>query len=487
VETSLATVTDPVERPGSLRLAPELTSPKGRRRSSALGRSLLGADLVGSALAAAVAGLAFGAFQGEVLTFVVAAAVSWSACAFTLGLYGGGDDLRAWASGVPELPRTLATALACTWPLFLLAKVLHLPAPAALAGVAAFGAVLTTGGARALARAALHKEAELLQRTVILGSGYVAGHIVEKIRSHPQFGLVPIGIVDDDVHDPGSPDLPVLGGFADLDDILTVHEPERVIIAFSRASHEELLQCLRLCRDHGVAIDVVPRLFEFLDGVRSLDHLGGLPVLSIGTPRLTRSAQVAKRGLDALVAGTALIGMLPLLAAVAIAIKLDSRGPVLFHQPRAGRERQVFELLKFRSMYTGAEERKRELVSDSDDDVMFKMQADPRITRVGRFLRRFSLDELPQLWNVVRGEMSLVGPRPLILPETDALSEDWHLRRLELRPGLTGPWQINGRSETPFHEMVRFDYQYVAGWSLARDLEILLATIPAVLSGRGAY
>jgi exopolysaccharide biosynthesis polyprenyl glycosylphosphotransferase len=452
-----------------------------------LGRSLLGADLVGAALAAAVAGLAFGAFQGQVLTFVLAAALSWSACAFTLGLYGNGDDLRTWASGVPELPRTLATALACTWPLFLLASVLDLPLPAALAGVTAFGAVLTTGGARALARTALHKEADLLQRTVILGSGYVAGHIVEKIRSHPQFGLVPIGMVDDDVHDPGSPDLPVLGGFADLDDILALHEPERVIIAFSRASHHEMLQCLRTCRDHGVAIDVVPRLFEFLDGVRSLDHLGGLPVLSIGTPRLTRSAQVAKRGLDILVAGAALIGMVPLLAAVAIAIKLDSRGPVLFRQQRAGRGREVFELLKFRSMYTDADERKLELMSDTDDGVMFKMHADPRITRVGRFLRRYSLDELPQLWNVLRGEMSLVGPRPLILPETDALSEDWHLRRLELRPGLTGPWQINGRSETPFHEMVRFDYQYVAGWSLARDLEILLATMPAVLSGRGAY
>ena len=487
METSLATYTDTPERGAPLRYAPEPAPHRGRPRTSALGRALLAADFVGAALAAAVAGLALGAFQGESLGYVVAATICWSACAFTLGLYGNGDDLRTWASGVPELPRTLAAALACTWPLFLLATVLDLPLAAALAGVTAFGAVITTGGTRALARAALHREPDLLQRTVILGSGYVAGHIVEKIRSHPQFGLLPIGLIDDEVHDPGSPELPVLGGFADLDDILTVHEPERVIIAFSRASHEEMLQCLRTCRDHGVAIDVVPRLFEFLDGVRSLDHLGGLPVLSIGTPRLTRSAQVAKRALDIVAAGTALVAMAPLLAAVAVAIKLDSRGPILFRQQRAGRGGEVFELLKFRSMYPNAEDRKLELASDNDDGVMFKMQADPRITRVGRLLRRYSLDELPQLWNVLRGEMSLVGPRPLILPETDALSEDWHLRRLELRPGLTGPWQINGRSETPFHEMVRFDYQYVAGWSLARDLEILLATMPAVLSGRGAY
>jgi exopolysaccharide biosynthesis polyprenyl glycosylphosphotransferase len=390
---------------------------------------------------------------------------------------------------VPELPRTLATALACTWPLYLLASILDLPAPAGLAAATAVGAVLVTGGARALARAALHNEAQLRQRTVILGSGIVAGHIVEKIESHPQFGLVPIGIVDDDVHVFGTPDLPVLGGFSDLRRILAEHQPDRVIIAFSRAGHHELLECMRACRDHGVAIDVVPRLWEFLDGVRALDHLGGLPVLSIGTPRLSRSSQLAKRGLDCVVAGGALIAMLPLLVVIAIAIKLDSRGPILFRQQRAGRGREVFELLKFRSMYTGADERKVELVSDNDlsDGVMFKIHADPRVTRVGRILRRYSLDEVPQLWNVVRGQMSLVGPRPLILPETEALAEDWHLRRLELRPGLTGPWQINGRSQTPFHEMVRFDYQYVAGWSLARDVEILLATMPAVISGRGAY
>ncbi|HEX2449691.1 MAG TPA: sugar transferase, partial [Gemmatimonadales bacterium] len=212
-------------------------------------------------------------------------------------------------------------------------------------------------------------------------------------------------------------------------------------------------------------------------------------LMSIGTPRLTRSSQTVKRGLDVLVAGGALLCMLPVLLAVAIAIKLDSRGPILFRQQRAGRGRQTFSLLKFRSMYVGADERKAELVSENDlaDGVMFKIHADPRVTRVGRILRRYSLDELPQLWNIVRGEMSLVGPRPLILPETDALAEDWHLRRLELRPGLTGPWQITGRSQTPFHEMVRMDYQYVAGWSLARDLEILLATLPVVLSGRGAY
>jgi len=174
---------------------------------------------------------------------------------------------------------------------------------------------------------------------------------------------------------------------------------------------------------------------------------------------------------------------------IAAAIKLESRGPVFFRQVRAGRGGNVFRVFKFRSMYADAEQRKVELhaVNDVSDGVMFKMHRDPRVTRTGRVLRRLSLDEVPQLFNVLRGEMSLVGPRPLILPESQALEEDWHERRLDLRPGLTGPWQVSGRSDIPFQEMVRFDYQYVAGWSLARDIEILLATIPAVLSGRGAY
>jgi lipopolysaccharide/colanic/teichoic acid biosynthesis glycosyltransferase len=175
--------------------------------------------------------------------------------------------------------------------------------------------------------------------------------------------------------------------------------------------------------------------------------------------------------------------------ATAIAVKVNSKGPIFFHQARAGRRNRSFNLIKFRSMYVDAEQRKADFdrMNESDDGVMFKIRDDPRVTRVGRVLRRFSIDELPQLFNVLKGDMSLVGPRPLIFSEAEALEERWHLRRSELRPGITGPWQVYGRSQSPFQEMVRFDYQYVAGWSLARDVELLLETLPAVLSGRGAY
>ncbi len=408
--------------------------------------------------------------------------------AFSIGLYRS-DQLTAWASAISELPRAFVAVMLITWPLFGFAALvgLHEVVPLTfltVAGTAAFAAV-----ARTTVRAGLHRTPELRQRTLVLGSGVVAGQVVKKLENNEQFGLVAVGMVDDEVHDVGTPELPWLGRFSDLDAIIAEQQIDRVIIAFSRASHEQLLESIRACRDAGVAIDVVPRLFEFLDGVRALDQVGGLPVLSIGAAHLSSASMAAKRALDVVGSFVALTLLSPLLIAIAIAIKLESRGPVFFRQPRAGRQRSSFKLIKFRSMYTDADKRKAEVESlnEAGDGVMFKIREDPRVTKVGRFIRRYSLDELPQLFNVLKGEMSLVGPRPLIFPETDALDEHWHLRRLELRPGLTGPWQIYGRSQSPFQEMVRFDYQYVAGWSLARDIEILFATLPAVLSGRGAY
>jgi exopolysaccharide biosynthesis polyprenyl glycosylphosphotransferase len=445
-------------------------------------------DSLAAVAAAAAAVATLGLVSPAGLAYVLCATLLWPLAAFSIGLYRT-DQLATWASAVTELPRGFVAMLLITWPLFGVAAILGLDRVVALTFLTVAGIALLTGLARTVVRSGLHRTPDLRQRTLILGSGQVAGHVVEKLEKNAQFGLVPVGIVDDDVHDVGSPDLPWLGRFDDLAEVIELQQIDRVIIAFSRASHEQLLESIRACRDAGVSVDVVPRLFEFLDGVRALDQVGGLPLLSIGAPMLTSVSMAAKRTLD--VAGSlALMAVLsPLMIVAAIAIKLESRGPVFFRQPRAGRDNTSFQLIKFRSMYVDAEARKAEMeaLNEADDGVMFKIREDPRVTKVGRFLRRFSLDELPQLINVLTGEMSLVGPRPLIFPETAALEETWHLRRLELRPGLTGPWQVYGRSQSPFQEMVRFDYQYVAGWSLARDVELLLATLPAVLSGRGAY
>ena len=472
----------------ALAVASDAHPPRLAQRWSTLRRALAAADLGAGLLAGLVAALLTGFPPAGAAAFVGVVAVGWVLSAFACGLYAG-EDLRSWASGIAATPRLVIAALLLSWPLFAAGKVLGLPQPATAALIACFASPLAAGMGRAGARALVHRMHPLRQRTAIIGSGHVAGTLAARLRSHAEFGLIPIGIVDDEVHLIEGAQLPVLGRLDQLPAILRGHRVDRVIIAFSRASHDQLLHCIRTCRERGVVVDVVPRLFELLDGARSLDQVGGLPLLSLGVHRLSRSASVAKRGLDIAVSGLVLALLSPFLLALAVAIRVESRGPALFRQPRAGRGGQVFNLLKFRSMHADAEERKEALdeLNDLDDGVMFKIHADPRITRVGGLLRRFSLDELPQLFNVLRGQMSLVGPRPLILPESDALSEGWHGRRLDLRPGMTGPWQIAGRSEIPFHEMVRFDYQYVAGWSLGRDLEILLATVPAVLSGRGAY
>jgi exopolysaccharide biosynthesis polyprenyl glycosylphosphotransferase len=465
---------------------PERAMP--RRRGMVLGRMLFFGDMVAALCAGTIAALAFDPSLTDAGVFLVGLAILWPFAAFSIGLYRG-EQLASWASAVSEVPRGFVGVLLITWPTFGLAELAGLSPATAVAFVTVGSIAIFGAFSRTIVRASLHRDPALRQRTLILGSGLVAGQLVQKIRQNAQFGLIPVGIVDDDVHDVGTPDLPWLGRFADLETIIEAQNIDRVIIAFSRVDHEHLLQAIRACRDAGVSVDVVPRLFEFLDGVRALDQIGGMPLLSIGVPVLASSSMAAKRVLD--IAGS--LGLLvlfsPLMVATAIAIKVESRGPVFFRQPRAGRGNKSFRLIKFRSMYTDAEKRKQELdaMNEANDGVMFKIREDPRVTRVGHFIRRFSIDELPQLLNVLKGEMSLVGPRPLIFPETAALEKHWHLRRLELRPGITGPWQVYGRSQSPFQEMVRFDYQYVAGWSLARDIEILLATLPAVMSGRGAY
>jgi exopolysaccharide biosynthesis polyprenyl glycosylphosphotransferase len=491
MENPTATPSEP-EAPLALESAKQATRPehasRARRRGAVLARMLYSGDALAAIFAATLATAILGSFSAAGLAFILCAGLLWPFAAFSIGLYRS-DQLATWASAVSEVPRGFVAVLLITWPLFGIAMILDLDQVVTLTFLTVTATAFSAAAARAFVRAGLHRAPDLRQRTLILGSGVVAGQVVKKLQNNDQFGLIPVGIVDDEVHDIGTPDLPWLGRIADLDSIIEAQNIDRVIITFSRASHEELLEAIRACRDAAVAVDVVPRLFEFLDGVRALDQIGGLPLLSIGVPVLASTSIAAKRGLDVIGSLALLILFSPVMIATAAAIRLESRGPIFFRQPRAGRGNKSFKLIKFRSMYIDAEQRKEDLdtLNEANDGVMFKIREDPRVTRVGRFIRRFSIDELPQLFNVLKGEMSLVGPRPLIFPETAALEKHWHLRRLELRPGITGPWQIYGRSQSPFQEMVRFDYQYVAGWSLARDIEILLATLPAVISGRGAY
>jgi lipopolysaccharide/colanic/teichoic acid biosynthesis glycosyltransferase len=233
-------------------------------------------------------------------------------------------------------------------------------------------------------------------------------------------------------------------------------------------------------------VSILPKLSDVLGPGLETDDVEGVAVLGLNPPWLPRSSRAIKRVVDVAVASGLLILFAPVLAVLALAIKLDSRGPVLFTQERVGRKGRTFRLLKLRTMTTDAEARREELLGLSADPNWLKVENDPRVTVVGGWLRRLSLDELPQLWNVVRGEMSLVGPRPLV-PHEDERVEDWaRRRRLELTPGLTGYWQVLGRTRIPFEEMVKLDYLYVMNWSLWEDIRLMLRTLPVILSGEGA-
>lgn len=486
----IAQIGDGLEILEQLLAAPEGAKPA--RRISAIRRRLRMAMVFAELAAGAIGGLVLAGLCRFGLVESVLCAVGFVVVWRVLGaLFGvlADDDARPWTSTLSKAGTTATMGLAISWISYGSLHLLDSDKPALAAVTGAAAASLSAIVLRAIARTMVYRDSELAQRTVILGSGVVARQVYDRLRTAPHLSLDVIGLVDDDVHHETSPPLPHLGGLDELERIVHTRDVDRVIIAFTRSGHHDLLRCIRVCWDNHVAIDIVPRLFEFLDGARALDQIGGLPMLSITVPRLSSSARAIKRTTDVLFSVVGLLVLLPLLIGVAIAIKIDSRGPVLFRQRRVGRNGKQFEIFKFRSMYGDAEQRKAELaaLNEANDGVMFKIRKDPRITRVGGFLRRSSIDELPQLLNVVDGSMSLVGPRPLIPPEVAAFDEGWHRRRLDLRPGITGPWQIYGRSDIPFQDMLRFDYQYVAGWSLARDFEIMLSTVPVALYGRGAY
>ena len=269
-----------------------------------------------------------------------------------------------------------------------------------------------------------------------------------------------------------------------LVEVAEAEDVQRVIIAPRSTDHGDVLDLVRAVKSLGLHVSVLPRLLEVVGSSVVVDDLEGLRVLGVRRFGLTRSSGYIKRAFDIVGAGLGLLLILPLLALIAVAVKLDSRGPALFCQRRVGKDGSSFRMLKFRTMTVEAETEKAELVDLNEALGLFKIADDPRITRVGRVLRRTSLDELPQLGNVLRGEMSLVGPRPLVL-EDDSRISGWDRRRLHLTPGMTGPWQVLGSARIPLQEMVKLDYLYVATWSLWGDIKILLRTSAFVLNRRG--
>jgi exopolysaccharide biosynthesis polyprenyl glycosylphosphotransferase len=339
---------------------------------------------------------------------------------------------------------------------------------------------------RAVLRSRVLPALTTAQNTIVVGAGFVGQTIAHKLAKHREYNLRVIGFLDDDPPPFAHPHpAPLLGGEDDLLDVIRTHNVTRVVLAFSRRTHEELLEVIRGAGLRHIHLSIVPRYFEIITANVGVADVEGIAILELPEAELSRLARWIKRTFDLVLTLAGLLLLLPLFLTIALLIKLDSRGPVFFRQPRMGRAEKGFGIYKFRTMVEGAESLRSSLLHENESSgPLFKIREDPRVTRVGRILRAMSLDELPQLLNVVRGEMSLVGPRPFVVHE-DAFIGGWARRRLDLTPGITGLWQVLGRNDIGYDEMVKLDYLYVTNWSLWWDMKLLLRTVPIVFGRRG--
>jgi exopolysaccharide biosynthesis polyprenyl glycosylphosphotransferase len=407
----------------------------------------------------------------------VAAVPAWLAVFTAYKLYGR-DSLRISVASFDEVGEVFHALLAGSLAFLVLDQGLRRVAgwwvySAVEATIFLVSALVLVPLTRGSLRSWLFPRVMRPRRTIVVGTGAEAVRVERKLAAHPEYGLEVVA---------------VLGERGDLARLVDELDVERVILASAVGNHEETVDLLREVRKPYLYVSIVPTYSEIFASNAMLDELEGMPVVSLPPLGLARSSRVLKRTFDAVVSAAALLLLSPLLSLIAAAIRLDSKGPALFRQPRRGREGSTFQIVKFRTMQTGAEGRRSDVLHLNEvDGPLFKVKgADPRVTRVGSFLRRTSLDELPQLWNVLRGEMSLVGPRPFVIYEADQIT-GWAARRLDMTPGITGLWQVLGRNDMPFEEMVKLDYLYVTNWSLWWDMKILCQTIPVVVGRRGAY
>jgi len=314
---------------------------------------------------------------------------------------------------------------------------------------------------------------------IVVGTGKLAETVASHLRAHSAVQFV--GFVDDNPL--GSSD--VIGELDELPDLCREYQVARVVVCFSRTHPERTTEMLKMLTGQ-VGVSIVPRYYELITGRSHVEDLSGLPMLDIAPASLSTGARFLKRSFDIVVSSLVLAAVSPAIALIAIMIKATSSGPVFFRQLRTGRNEEPFSMMKFRTMYHDAEARRHELEHLNEmDGPLFKVRDDPRVTRVGRFLRRTSLDEIPQLINVWMGDMSLVGPRPFVVAEAMEI-DGWARKRFEARPGMTGLWQVSGRNELSHLELCRLDYLYVASWSFWWDMQILWQTPVTVFRGRGA-
>ena len=471
--------------PGANHLPQGIGALASRRRDAIFRRMLGLADVVGAYLALVFAVLVVGDGTPPLRPAAVLLGPFVVLVSKTIGLYDR-DQHTLRKTTIDEAPSILHMSVFSALAVWLFEAVLFhgwLSRPQIFALVVVTFVLVTVGRAVVRAIALLITPAE---RCLILGNALDAERTAAKLASSPGVNATILGrlaLRADDMHDrSGSA---TLGDVRSLARVIAEYGVERVIIAPDSHDQEEILAAIRLVKALGVRVSVLPRLLEVVGSSSTFDDVGGITLLGVRQYGLTKSSLFLKRAMDIVAATIGLVVLAPLLLMLALAVKLDSRGPVFFRQRRIGCRGERFDMFKFRSMVPDAESIKGELLNRNEaGEGLFKISNDPRITRVGRFLRHASLDELPQLLNVLTGNMSLVGPRPLV-PDEDLLIEGWERRRLAVKPGMTGLWQIFGSSRIPMNEMVKIDYLYGANWSIWLDLKILLRTVPYVVHRRG--
>jgi exopolysaccharide biosynthesis polyprenyl glycosylphosphotransferase len=334
---------------------------------------------------------------------------------------------------------------------------------------------------------ALRERGMFVDRALIVGAGETGRAILRNVLAQPGLGYRIEGFIDDDPSTGMIGRFPLLGGTNALRRVLKEHKIDEVIVTLPWHARERIMEIMNVSEAAGARVKIVPDLFQLSLSRVAVDAVGGIPLIGVKEVSISGGALAVKRAMDLIVTAILFAALLPIMGFIALVIKLTSAGPVIFSQCRVGRSGALFTAYKFRTMRAGAEEEVEHLsYLNEATGPLFKIRNDPRLTPIGKILRRLSFDELPQLWNVLRGDMSLVGPRPPIPTEVERY-EDWHKKRLEVSPGVTGLWQVSGRSELTFDEMVMLDIYYIENWSPWLDLWILLKTIPSVLTARGAY
>lgn len=326
-----------------------------------------------------------------------------------------------------------------------------------------------------------------LRFVLIIGTNQKAYDYADMLEKKKELGYRVIGYLDENIHLP-TEEVNLIGTIKDLPSILKNHIVDEVVITLPvKSYYEEIQKIVQKAEEQGIIIRHLSHIFDTKVAHPSTEQFGNFTVLTMIPSAQEGWRYMAKRAIDIALGSVLIIATLPLIAIAAIAIKLSSPGPVLFTQDRVGYNKRIFNLFKFRTMVVGAEKLQGGLEEQNEmDGPVFKIKNDPRVTTVGRWLRKWSVDELPQLFNVINGDMSLVGPRPLPVRDYNGFDKDWQRRRFSVLPGITCTWQINGRNDIFFEDWMKMDMEYIDNWKLSRDLKILFKTIPAVIRGRGA-